>query len=258
MNGVYLAWQDPATRAWFPIGRLSRDRDVYQFAYLEGARKAKREVGFQGLRAFPDLEQVYESTELFPLFANRVPRRTRPEYADFVRWLDLPEGEADPVLMLARSGGRRATDSLEVFPIPQPDVAGNYHIHFLVHGLRHLPDSSIQRANQLRVGERLLLLHDIQNPKDTNALMLRTGADRDCDEHIVGYCPRYLSEDFHQLATGDAAGASVQVERLNLPPAPLQMRILCSFTVRWPTSFHPFSGPLYQPVSAAASPPRAA
>lgn len=252
MRTVFLAWQDPSTRAWFPIGRLTEEQGVYQFAYLEGAKRAGEDASFQGLSAFPDVERVYESDELFPLFANRLPRPTRPEYADFVQWLNLPADEADPVALLARSGGRRATDSLEVFPCPVPDEEGNYHIHFLVHGLRHLPESSIERANSLHPGERLLLLHDLQNPTDCDALMLRTGADQERDEHIVGYCPRYLASDLHGVLENGAA-LRVQVERVNPPPAPLQLRILCSLTARWPADFRPFSSELYRPISDVVS-----
>lgn len=253
MKTVFLAWQDPTTRAWFPIGRLTEDGGVYQFAYLEGAQRAKEEVGFQGLSAFPDADRVYESDELFPLFANRVPRPTRPEYADFVQWLNLPADAADPVALLARSGGRRATDSLEVFPCPEPDESGDYHIHFFLHGLRHLPESSVERANRLHPGESLLLVHDFQNLRDPRALMVRTGTERDRDEHIVGYCPRYLAMDLHCIKDVVGANLSVRVERVNPPPAPLQLRVLCNLTAPWPAGLRPFSGELYRPISPAIS-----
>ena len=38
-----------------------------------------------------DLHGVYESAVLFPLFANRLLSKTRPEYRDFLAWLDVPE-----------------------------------------------------------------------------------------------------------------------------------------------------------------------
>jgi len=48
--------------------------------------------------------------------------------------------------MLARSGGRRETDTLTVFPIPEPDSEGRYRLHFFLHGLRYLPPCAT-RAN---------------------------------------------------------------------------------------------------------------
>ena len=36
MKTLYLAWQDPKDRRWFPVGRLSFDGEVYQFVYTKG------------------------------------------------------------------------------------------------------------------------------------------------------------------------------------------------------------------------------
>jgi hypothetical protein len=49
-------------------------------------------------------------------------------------------------LVLARSGGRRETDTLTVFPIPEPDSEGRYCLHFFLHRLRYLPPCAT-RAN---------------------------------------------------------------------------------------------------------------
>ena len=43
-----------------------------------------------------NLHEIYKSPDLFPLFANRLISRKRPEYKDFLRWLDLREDEAAP------------------------------------------------------------------------------------------------------------------------------------------------------------------
>lgn len=42
---------------------------------------------------------------------------------------------------------------------------------------------------------------------------------------------------------------SVAVERVNPAPAPLQLRLLCNLTSRWPARFKPFAGDPYEPVS---------
>lgn len=210
--------------------------------YLAGALRAREQAGFDGLAGFPSFDQTYEVETLFPLFTNRLPPRTRPEYGEFVRWLNVPQDEDDPIVLLARSGGRRATDSLEVYPCPEPDGDGRYHIHFVVHGLRHLPEASIERVERLEPGERLFLMHDLQNPKDPKALLLRTGARGDRDVHPVGYCPRYLAEDLHGIWEEAGSTLSLAVERVNPAPAPLQLRLLCNLTSRWPAGFKPFFG----------------
>jgi hypothetical protein len=182
------------------------------------------------------------------LFTNRLPPRSRPDYEDFVRCLNLPANEDDPVAILARSGGRRATDSLEIYPCPEPDPEGLYHVHFLAHGLRHLPEASIERVERLVADERLFLMRDLQNPKDAKALLLRSGAGGDRDVFPVGYCPRYLAEDLHGVWEKEGSTLTVVVERVNPPPTPLQLRLLCSLTARWPTGFRPFFGDLYEPI----------
>jgi hypothetical protein len=39
MKTLYLAWQDPEDRRWFPVGRLSFDGYVYRFVYTNGAKQ---------------------------------------------------------------------------------------------------------------------------------------------------------------------------------------------------------------------------
>jgi len=215
-----------------------------------GAKVAQETSGFETLESFPDLKTVYRSDELFPIFSNRLPSPSRPDYADFIQWLNVPLEAADPISLLARSGGRRATDSLEVFPDAEPDQTGHFHIHFFAHGLRHFPKESIDRINRLEEGERLLLCYDFQNPHDPKALLLRTNDAFEGDRFLVGYCPRYLVEDAFKILEAARGLSEVAVERINRPPAPLQVRLLCSLTAKWPKGFKPFSGPNFKPIGA--------
>lgn len=185
----------------------------------------------------------------FPLFANRLPSRERPDYDEFISWLDVPRHADDPVALLARSGGRRQTDTFEVFPCPEPDDGGRYHIHFFVHGLRHLAAESIDRVVRLELRERLLLFHDLQNPHDPQAIGLRTNDAFPGDRYLVGYCPRYLQADLIEIIQRCAQPPVVAVERVNPPPAPLQFRLLCNLTGCWPDGFSPCSGEAYQPLA---------
>jgi hypothetical protein len=137
LKTLFLAWQDPHSRSWFPIGKLTQEHEIYEFSYLQGALEAKDKAGFEPIVSFPYFDQHYRSSDLFPLFANRLLRPSRPEFKDFVQWLNIPEQEDDPIALLARSGGKRKTDNFEVFPCPERDADGNYHIHFFTHGLRY-------------------------------------------------------------------------------------------------------------------------
>ncbi|MCP4696237.1 MAG: hypothetical protein GY862_05235, partial [Gammaproteobacteria bacterium] len=148
---LYITWQDPEIRAWHTVGKLERERDAYRFQYTGGALQSPQFMPFGPMR---DLHKTYYSYELFPLFANRIMNKRRPEYRDYLRWLNVAEDD-DPLLLLARSGGARATDLLEVFPRPERDKDGYYTLYFFSHGLRHLPAESRQCANALSAGAEL-------------------------------------------------------------------------------------------------------
>lgn len=240
-----MAWQSPTERSWFTVGRLCSQDGRFRFDYTHGAENA-RKVGFRSFSAFPDLYVSYESERLFPFFANRLPSRTRREYKDFLRWVSPHEVEEDPVALLARSGGTRMTDSLELFPQPSWNN-GWYHLHFFVHGLSHMPAAAASRAEQLQESEQLLIMKDVQNRHDTSALVLRTEERYDQDFFFMGFVPRYLAQDVAPILERSTASASVS--RINLPPAPIQFRILCCFRIRPPAGHSLFQGEELLPIN---------
>lgn len=245
MKTLFLAWQNPLNRTWFPIGRLIFDGINYQFYYIQGILAAQQQCGLMSLPSFPELNLVYRSPELFPLFANRLLRRSRPDYADFLRWLNIPSDRDNPMAMLAKSGGRRATDTLFVFPYPEADENGFYHFHFFARELLNLPPLTASRISRLQTGELLRLVGDSQDPHDRGALMLSTE-----DDYLVGYCPPYLLDLSFDLSRQSLSLIDVVVERINMPPAPLQFRLLCHLRVQMSQDLHPFLGAMYQPLSA--------
>jgi hypothetical protein len=237
---LFLAWQDPFSRDWFVIGKLTFDGDVYQFVYTQGVEKARNKRNFTPLSSFPSYK-TYTSTHLFPVFANRLMSRSRPDYSSFIERLNLSDRENDPIEILARSGGERQTDTLAVFPLPEVDEQGKYNLYFSAHGLRHLPSSAIEKIEQLKPQHKLWLAHEFQNPYDPQALTLNTK-----DHHIVGYCPRYLSAEIFEVLRHNSR-LEVQVERVNQRPTPLQRRLLCKMSADCQDHFRPFSGAQYQP-----------
>ncbi|MBP0018740.1 MAG: DNA-binding protein [Cyanobacteria bacterium SBLK] len=240
---LFLAWQDSESRSWFPIGRLTFDGELYKFVYTEGVRSAKSNPNFSLLHSFPELTKVYKAVEPFPFFANRLMRPSRPDYQDYIQALNIPRDRDDPIAILSRSGGRKATDNFEIFPRPEPDRNGLYHIHFFAHGLRYMPKSSSDRIKSLQPNERLYLTHDFQNLYDSKALLLCTK-----DRYNVGYCPRYLVADILDICQEKRDLVCVHVERINPAPTPLQFRLLCNMTAEWPKEFSPFSEREYQPI----------
>jgi HIRAN domain-containing protein len=245
MSTLYLAWRQPSQR-WWPVGRLSYDGSEYVFAYTKGARSAA-DAGFRPLSSFPDLDEVYFSRELFPMFANRLPPPSRPDYEDFVEWLDLGSAEQDPMGMLARSGGQRETDMFEVFPAPVPAPGTRYESAFFVHGLRFRGPDAEAAVRRLAPGDPLVLQADPENPHDPRALRVLSTLN---GVHL-GFVPRYLCEDIHTLQ--QAAGTedlTVRVRRINVPPAPAQFRVLCEMSAPWPAGFQALAHPDFEPIRA--------
>lgn len=248
-NTVFLAWQAPQSRRWYPIGRLRQEGETYTFVYTQGAIQARAQSGFRTLVSFPDLHERYESDEIFPLFENRVLASGRPEYSDFIEWLSIPRDEADPIAILARSGGHRATDTLEVFPCPEQDEAGRFRVHFFIHGLRHQTPTSQSRASRLESGERLRLQADYQNERDPHAQSLRTDEREPGDMHILGYLPRYLAHDVARMPEKSADWPRVEVERVN-PSAPVHFRVLCSLSMSTSENFSMFTSEEFEPIDS--------
>ena len=239
MKTLYLAWRDPEDRMWTPVGRLTSDNGKYTFVYTKGAKGAPR---FSTFGSMKKLDRTYESTELFPVFANRLLSERRPEYGDYLKWANL--SRHDTMDALSATGGKRVTDSFRVFPKPEPTPEGRYEVTFFAHGLSHFPEEAKRRVNDLRAGDRLYLVPDPQNQHDAMAILLRTGD----PPSLAGYCPRYFAADFDQLLKRVPPGqVTVSVVRGNRD-APLQMRLLCRLSSPWPAGFETCSGEEYEPL----------
>ncbi len=105
MKTLYIAWQEPEMRQWFPVGELTRAGGLFRFTYTDGALQAQKSERFVPFGRMTDLHSSYESEELFPLFANRLLASSRPEFAQFLQWLDTDV--EDPLVILGRTGGLR-------------------------------------------------------------------------------------------------------------------------------------------------------
>ncbi|RZA08131.1 MAG: DNA-binding protein [Moraxellaceae bacterium] len=241
LKTVFLAWQAP-DRNWFPVGRLVHDvaNMRYEFDYTNGALLAQQQAGFTPLIAFPDFNQHYCATELFPLFANRVLARSRKEFAEYLNSLDLDPNHLDLLDVLAVSGGERQTDSFEVFPKMEKTIDGNFKCRFFLHGLRHAHPVGAERAAQLAVGEALQILIEVNNPKSQTAICLQSS-----DYLPLGWAPRYLVAD---LLRAMAAGPHLEAKLVKANPdnVPLNRRYLIEMQGRLPTDFEPMSGEQFQ------------
>lgn len=255
MKTLFLAWQDKrirgeqedGSRAWFPIGRLdAHPNDAhYRFAYTRGVLQAKAKAGFQPLEAFPKLEALYESAELFPLFKNRLISTKREDYAEYLHRLDLSPG-ADPFEILAVSGGGKQTDNLEVFPKIQTRRDGSFTCRFFLHGWRHVNQPSQERTHTLRPGDLLQVSLELNNPATGVAIQIESAN----DYFMLGWAPRYLIKDALQAISGGPAKIHARVIRVNPPPAPHNQRVLVELEGMFQVGYQPMSSEEFLPLVA--------
>lgn len=243
---LFVTWRSPKTRAVLPVARIvfHPDRKLYEFAYIRAAEQVG-DQGFLPFLEFPDLRRAYLSDKPFPLLANRLMPQGRPEHVGFLASLGLTPS-AHPMEILARTGGQRATDQIALFPVPAPDATGCYMTHCLVQAIRYMPQPGTEeRIDQLRPGEMLFMMWDVQNTVDPKAITLRTA-----DNYLIGYLPAYLAGDAWKLSDG-CGSIQVQVERVNPPPAEVHHRLLVRVTTCWPENFRPYSDEMFQPIAVA-------
>jgi len=245
MKSLYLAWESQQPqRAWYPIGLLLADpsRHLYRFAYTKGAKSANKNAGLKPLDAFPDFKKLYESSELFPLFQNRILSPDREDFQEYVRQLALSP-QASPLEILAVSGGERQTDNLEVFPKIERQNDRSFKCRFLLHGWRLLNPQGVERLSRLKPGDALQVAVELNNPATTLAIQLQTVP----DYHMVGWSPRYLVRDLIKVLE-EPAHIAAKVVQVNPSPAPSRMRIVVELEGRWPKNYKPMSGPEFQPL----------
>jgi len=221
-NSVYVAWQAPDTRDWHVVGNLQERNSGYVFKYTKGALKSAKFTKFSGMT---DVHETYVSEELFPLFKNRLLSPRRPEYPRFIKWLGLEDESVNPIDILARSGGLRSTDQLQIFKKIEVDADGNFEHYFFLHGLSYLNSMANDRVSELQCGQTLRLCLDLQNEYDGDAVVVR--ADKPAE--IVGYCPRYLCKDIKSMLLNDHKSVSLTVERIS-DDAPHNYRLLCKLS----------------------------
>ncbi len=241
---LYATWRHPEGLI-HPVGILTRrvsdqpDGEVsFRFVYLKAAKQID---GFENLPGLPELHRVYESPYLFPVFENRQMPRRRPDYADYVRELDL-DVTSDPFEVLARSEGWKATDRIEVFAYPERTPEGDIKMLFFARGIRHL-DGAAAAVSDVRRGDVLNLVDDPDNDVNPRAMLMsnRTG-------QTVGWVPNYLVDMIHELRESFGVDVEITAEHVNPETTPPHMRLLCQLLAPWPDGYEPLSAPEFQPI----------
>jgi len=230
-----VTWQHPLTRRTTAVGLLTYVDSTYRFSYLRSAGTVE---GFQPFLGFPDLERKYAAAELFPLFAQRVMRPSRPDFDRYRRALGLDVDSSD-WSMLGRSQGQREGDGIQVFAEPDVDEAGVTSSTFFVSGLgdRMRQDPRVEPALvRLAVGDRLRLLEERATAEDMRALLVveRTGVP-------LAWVPALLLSHLDTIRSHGAPELSVV--DTNGPDMPPAYRLLVKLRGTAPVGYRPFDGP---------------
>lgn len=240
-----VAWQHPTTRRITAIGLLACSGSSYAFNYLVSAPQVQ---GFQPFLGFPDLGRRYEATVLFPLFAQRVMRASRPDFADYRQALRL-DADASDWSILGRSQGQREGDGIRVFPEPDVDETGVTTSTFFVSGLRHRMRVDPQVAvalGSLAAGDQLTVVDEPDNNDDASALLVveRTGV-------ALAWVPSVLLGYVRAIRSHDAP--ELTVLGTNGPDVPPAYRLLVTLRGTAPESYRPFDGPEWTLASQVAA-----
>lgn len=221
---LVVAWQDPATRRYHAVGLLRHTQDgLYEFRYLEEAGSLAR---FRPFLGFSEIGRTYESPHLFPLFAERVLDQARPDRTTMCEALDLLQ-TAGPMEFLARSGGRRAGDCIQLLPAPQIRD-GRTSFVFLVHGVRHV-EGAHAAIDGLKPGDALVLVPEPQNPIDADAVVVARDGAR------LGWVPNpMLTHVRAVMSTGDC---QLRVVRTNPRDLGNHLRLLVRLEGAVPAGF---------------------
>jgi hypothetical protein len=246
---LFIAWQDPDSRAYHPVAVLRRmeavDDDYYVFRYLKHAEALE---GFTPFVAFPDLHAEYRSHELFSFFVNRVMSSRRPDYPQFLATLGLTD-HAGPIEILARLGAR-ATDSVEVFADPEVDPSTHrMSADFFVRGIRHV-EGAEDVVDTLGAGDLLRLVSDSANT--VNRLAIHVATD---EGSTIGWVPDYLVDPLRRAVDDDLGRVAVTALHVNPHGTPRQTRVLCRFEVDVPPGFVPFDGPDFVEIDVVSREP---
>jgi hypothetical protein len=226
-----VIWQDVETRALVHVGWLDYTGSGFRFSYTDEARRHERFVPFP---AFPRLDEVYRSADLFPYFAVRLISAADPNYEAVLDAIGLTGQTATPAELLALSPDSQH-DTIQVVPEPYEATDGTLERIFLVSGFRYADDLSDGAASQviarLKPGARLELVPEPTNPHNPQALQIV------CRGTQLGWLPDYFVDEVHgYLAT--ERRVEVVVERVNGPQTPAHVRLQCRLIVGPPGDPH--------------------
>lgn len=190
---IYLVWEDIKTRKQHIVGQLSK-KGQFEFSYGFEVEEAIKN-GFKLLISFEQIDKVYKSDILFPVFSSRLPDMKRKGIDRILRKYGLDE--YDDYKLLKRSGAKLPIDNLEFIDPVFDDNEGNIKRIFYLAGPRHYlgcEGIDCAKSEDVNVGEQLKLDLEPDNKFDSNAIKVLKA-----NNVHLGYLPRYFYESVISL-----------------------------------------------------------
>lgn len=209
IDRLLVIWGEPSAGNRQVIGHLARVGGELRFWYERDLSDAISR-GFRLLPEFPEHRveaEPYVERYLFPLFAERIPALTRHDAKAMMRAWGV-EHPDDQFEVLAKSGGIRATDRLELAEYRADDDDLTDSLEFRIAGRRYIPADDLA---PLEVGCSVSLRPDPTNPKDPQAVIVDRYGKR------AGYAPRQYTTLFGRLLKAGARLEGEAVRQLLVP-----------------------------------------
>lgn len=240
MKTLFIAWEYPDLQKLITVARLSRKDNKYILCYTRGAL----EVGyFVPGGPFAGKESIYVSDELLPFFENRILNRKRPEFKDFLRWLDLDYSSYDPLVILILTEGERATDRFKIFPLPEIKTDGSFNLKFFINEINNTNYEEI--FSHLHLDDPLSLRLKPQAKIEKNTIFLETKDSK----ILIGSLPTYLCQYFSQIFKNNkASNLQIIVTKINTDTR-FSYKFLCSLSARFNLDDIPFKYEEFKPIA---------
>jgi hypothetical protein len=213
IDRLFVIWGAPSDGGRHVIGHLERDRAAGAFRFwYEPSLESAMSRGFTLLPVFPDHRTAadpYVARYLFATFADRIPS---PHRADGPPMLTVwgVEDRDDQFEILAKSGGVRATDRMELAEFRSIDDDLRVPLEFRVAGAKYVAED---RRASLLPGAVLRLEREPTNPHDPFATIVATTS----DGKRAGYVPRQYSAMISKLIETGVEISVTAMRELLLP-----------------------------------------
>ena len=213
IDRLFVIWGAPSDGGRHVVGHLTRDRSVGRFRFwYEPDLSAAKKHGFALFPSFPDprVESApYEARYLFATFADRIPSPQRADAAAMLASWGVAHSD-DQFEILAKSGGLRATDRIELAEYRAPGDLLEHPLEFRVAGTKYVP-TEIRAA--LAPGLELRLEREPKNQFDSAATIIATTS----DGKRAGYVPRQYSAMISKLLDSGVPLIGVALRELIIP-----------------------------------------